>query len=125
MAIQQKKSIERKLIPFNYSRIYDCPKGALRVLILIFFLLELVPLIACIHDYRVDTYYHGSAFSIHYSGYLFFIPFEIFNYSSDETSGGIMLYVTYFLASSIILYYSYWTFIRIYLWIFDGFKENK
>ena len=115
--------MEKKLIPFNYKRVYDCPKGALRVFIFIFYLLILLPIYASIGDYNVGLHYlrYGGS----HSSYLFLIPAEKFYFTANAPNELIILAISSFLTGTFLLYYSYWTLIRISLWIIDGFKENK
>lgn len=123
MTREPTKSFEEKLIPFNYERIYSCSKGALRVLILIFFAFEIFLIYACIHDYNsglesVERY--GS-----HSYQLFLIPDQNFYFNAETPVQVFQAMFSIFFTVTIVAYYSYWTLIRLGIWIIDGFYENK
>lgn len=91
-----KKSIEQRLIPFIYDRVYSINKGILRILILTIYCFEIAVIIAFVSDFFRSGNNHNDDLIL----FIFILPYII------------------------ISYYFYWTLVRIALWVYDGFKKE-
>ena len=122
MSLSLKKSLEQKLTPFIYNRIYSINKGILRVLILIIYSFE----IAFVKDLYDDYIFALSLADNNYYKvfHLFFIDYQNFNFLATTKSEYIVGYLHYLFSGLILYYFIYWTAIRLLLWIYDGFKKD-
>ena len=124
MSSTSKKSLEQKLAPFIYNRIYSINKGLLRVLILIIYSCEIALFIDLVNMLDHDLFllnkdnYNSRVF------HLFLIEHKSFNYLATTKREFIVGYLHYLIFASILYYLIYWTAIRLLLWIYDGFKKE-
>jgi len=91
-----KKSIEQRLIPFIYDRVYSINKGILRILILTIYCFEISIIMAAVSDFCGRR----------------------LNNNNDLMKIFILILL------SIGSYYIFWTAVRIAVWIYDGFKKE-
>jgi len=106
--MSSKISIEKILIPLNYKRNFQINTALLRFLIVAFYIIVLLYTIVFISgDHGLTTYW----FSIPLA------PFEVVRTESELEFYKAL--ISQYFTLLILLYYFYWTVLRVMLWIYD------